>query len=91
VHERFGLKTYVPGWRETLFIKPREFPIETAKPKEEKPAVKEDMLQVHNEVMNELERLKWRIQRVENKDKITEEEIDRLRYIQEELQQILAA
>ncbi len=91
IHERFGLKSYVPGWRETLFLKPREYPIEVGRPKEEKPTIGEDMLQIHAEVLSELERLKWRIQRVENREKITEEEIDRLKYIQEELQQILAA
>ncbi|HNY66137.1 MAG TPA: MBL fold metallo-hydrolase [Deltaproteobacteria bacterium] len=91
IHERLGLNSYVPGWRETLFLKPREFPIEVSKPKEEKFSPEEDILQVHASVMSELERLKWRIQRLENRDRITEEEIDRLRYIQEELQQILAA
>lgn len=91
IHERLGLNSYVPGWRETLFLKPREFPIEVSKPKEREVLPEEDILQVHASVMSELERLKWRIQRLENRDRITEEEIDRLRYIQEELQQILAA
>jgi metallo-beta-lactamase family protein len=89
LHERYGLKTYVPGWRETLFLKPKEFAVEVSKASEEKFTLGTDLLQVHAGVQSELEKLKWRIQRAENRDKITEEEIDRLRYIQEELQQIL--
>jgi metallo-beta-lactamase family protein len=91
LHEKYGLKAYVPGWRETLFLKPKEFAVEVSKASEEKFAVGEDILKVHANIQSELEKLKWRIQRAENHDKITEEELDRLRYIQEELQQILAA
>ena len=91
VQERFGMKTHVPAWRETLFLKPREFAVEVPRPVEVKPALGEDLLKVHAGVLSELEKLKRRIERAETREKITEEEIDRLRYIQEELQQILSA
>jgi hypothetical protein len=91
VHEKFGLKTYVPGWRETLFLKPKEFAVEVSRAAEEKSTLGTDILKVHAGVLTELEKLKWRIQRAENHEKITEDELDRLRYIQEELQQILSA
>ena len=92
VHERLGFTSYVPGWRETLFLKPREFPIEVAAPAvEEEINLGGDMLQVYQQVARELEQLQGRIHRADGRVKITEEEIDRLRYIQEELQQILAA
>jgi metallo-beta-lactamase family protein len=92
VHEKLGFTSYVPGWRETLFLKPREFPIEVAAPAvEEEINLGGDMLQVYQQVARELEQLQGRIHRADGRVKITEEEIDRLRYIQEELQQILAA
>jgi metallo-beta-lactamase family protein len=90
VNERFDLKTYVPSWRENLFLKPRELPIEVAPAKEEVVALDEDMTQVYAEMESEVARLKWRIKRAENKERITEEDIDRLKYIHDELQQILA-
>ncbi len=91
IHDRFGLKAYVPSWRETLFLKPKEFAVEVKRVGEERPAIGDGMLKAYEDVSAELERLKWRIKRAENRDRITEEEIDRLRYIQDELQQILAA
>ncbi|MBN2299028.1 MAG: MBL fold metallo-hydrolase [Deltaproteobacteria bacterium] len=89
ITDRLGLKTYVPSWRESLILKPREMPIEVTAAREEEVTIGEDMIQVYAEVEGELNRLRWRIHRAENKDRITEEDIDRLRYIQEELQQIL--
>lgn len=89
IHDNFGLKAYVPSWRETLFLKPREMPIEVAAGEQEVVTLDSDMVQVYAEVAEEISRLKWRIQRAENKEEITDEDIDRLRYIQEELQQIL--
>jgi len=49
------------------------------------------MLQAYQSVVGELEQLKWRIRRADGRIRITEEDIDRLKYIQEELRQILAA
>ena len=89
IHNQFGMKTYVPSWRESLILKPKEMPIEVAAAPEEVVSLGEDMLQVYTEVEHELSRLKWRIKRVENREKISDEDVDRLRYIQEELQQIL--
>jgi metallo-beta-lactamase family protein len=92
VHQELGFKSYVPGWRETLFLKPREFPIEVAPPApEEVVNLGDDMLQVYQAVSSELDQLRWRIKRADGRIRISEEDIDRLRYIQEELQQILAA
>lgn len=91
IHERLGLKSYVPGWRETLFLKPREFPIEVAPAKEEALTLGDDMFQVYRSVAGELEQLQWRIKHADGRIRITEEDIDRLKYIQEELRQILAA
>ena len=91
IHQRLGLESYVPGWRETLFLKPREFPIEVAPAKEEVLDLSDDMLQAYQSVVGELEQLKWRIRRADGRIRITEEDIDRLKYIQEELRQILAA
>ncbi|HQI01483.1 MAG TPA: MBL fold metallo-hydrolase [Deltaproteobacteria bacterium] len=91
IHDRLGLKTYVPSWKETLFLKPKEFAVEIKRAGDEKLVLGNGMLKAYEDVSAELERLKWRIKRAENRDRITEEEIERLRYIQDELQQILAA
>ena len=92
IHQELGFKSYVPGWRETLFLKPREFPIEIVPPApEEVVNLGEDMLQAYQAVSSELDQLMWRIKRADGRIKITEEDIDRLRYIQEELKQILVA
>jgi len=64
-------------------------PIEVAAAREEEITLGEDMMQVYTEVESELNRLRWRIHRAENKARIMDDDIDRLRYIQEELQQIL--
>jgi len=89
IADRLKLKTYVPSWRESLILKPREIPIEVAAAKDEEVMFAEDMIQVYAEVESELNRLRWRIHRAENKDRITDDDIDRLRYIQEEIRQIL--
>jgi len=89
IHRELGLKAYVPSWRESLILKPREMPIEVAAAPEEVVTLGEDMLQVYAGVENEISQLKWRIKRAENREKITDEDIDRLRYIQEELRQML--
>ena len=92
IHQELGFKSYVPGWRETLFLKPREFPIEIVPPApEEVVNLGEDMLQAYQAISSELDQLMWRIKRADGRIKITEEDIDRLRYIQEELKQILVA
>lgn len=91
LNDRFGLKAYVPSWKETLFLKPKEFAVEVKRAGEEKLAIGDGMLKIHADVSAELEKLKWRIKRAENQEKITEEELERLKYIQDELQQILAA
>jgi hypothetical protein len=49
------------------------------------------MLQAYQAVSSELDQLMWRIKRADGRIKIAEDDIDRLRYIEEELQQILVA
>jgi metallo-beta-lactamase family protein len=90
VTERTGLSAHVPGWRERLILKAREFAVE-APVREEAPAdLKADMMTVYADVQRQIDALRVRIQKEANLARITDDEIDRLRYIEEELREILA-
>ncbi|MEA3223445.1 MAG: MBL fold metallo-hydrolase [Thermodesulfobacteriota bacterium] len=91
IHKQFGLQTHVPGWRETLFLKPREIPFEAKAAEIEAIDFSKDMLSAYADVEHELIMLKRRIDSVENREKISEEDVERLKNIQEDLQIILAA
>jgi len=85
IRENYGLDSHVPVWKERLFLKPREMAVE-APPLEEAPAV--DILQLSlNSIIDlekELDRLKKNLRK--RAGEISMEDIDRLKYIQEELQ-----
>ena len=51
---------------------------------------KADMLTVIVDVERQMEALKRRIEQAANQPRITEDEVDRLKYIEEELREILA-
>jgi metallo-beta-lactamase family protein len=89
VNERTGMTTHVPRWRERLVLKAREFTFET--PTVEEPAVdlKAEMLSVVSELEGRLAALKARIEQPSARVRITEDELDRLRYVEEELAGIL--
>jgi metallo-beta-lactamase family protein len=90
VTERLGLVTHVPRWRERLILKVREFMAE-APVREEAPAdLKADMMTVYADVQRQIDALRARIEKDVNLVRITDDEIDRLRYIEEELSEILA-
>lgn len=85
IRQNFKLDAHVPVWKEKLFLKTREVTVET--PPEEVPA---DVLQMSlNSIIdleNELDRLKKDLRK--KAQDITVDDIDRLKYIQEELQEM---
>jgi metallo-beta-lactamase family protein len=89
ITERIGLAAFVPGWRERLILKPKEFIAQAPVPEEVPLDLRADMLAVFNDVERQLAILKKRIEKDEYRTRITDEEIDRLRYVEEELGGIL--
>ncbi|MFP4474419.1 MAG: MBL fold metallo-hydrolase RNA specificity domain-containing protein [Desulfatibacillaceae bacterium] len=86
IEERWGLTTYVPRYKEALLLKPRE--IEVEKPVEEEP---DWSTMVRNEVVDlerDIRELKRRVEQAASSDKLGELDMERLRIIREELQNL---
>jgi metallo-beta-lactamase family protein len=89
INERFNLKAHAPRLRERLILKPREVAYEETEAGEALPDVHTMMLNSIIDLENELRSLKRRIKSREVGYPIDESEIDRLKYVQEELRAIL--
>ncbi|MFH1481158.1 MAG: MBL fold metallo-hydrolase [Pseudomonadota bacterium] len=89
IQERFNLEVHVPKWKERLILKPKEVTYE--QPSEEAPLMDMETTTLNAviDLEKELDRLKKRIKRRKEQE-ITEDEVDRLKYIQEELEEILS-
>jgi len=85
IREDFRLEVHVPTWKERLFLKPREMVLE-APPLEEAPAA--DVLQASLNTIIDLEKELERIKKNFRKKgaDISKDDIDRLKFIHEELQ-----
>jgi len=83
IREALGFEVHVPTWKEKLMLKPRE--VITEAPLPEKP---EDYLQISLNAIIDLEKELDRIKKNLRKkgEAVSNEDIDRLKYIQEELQ-----
>jgi len=90
VTERTGLAVHVPGWRERLVLKFREYAAEAAMTEEKTADPKADMIAVLADMERQMEALRRRIDQAANLPRITDDEVDRLRYMEEELSDILA-
>ena len=84
-----GLSAYVPKWKETLILKTREVAFEA-------PSVVEAPLDYGTLMFNAiidlekgLDKLKKKVKAEAEQDKIGEDEVDRLKYMEEELHAIL--
>lgn len=89
IREIYHLETHVPLWKERLILKPKEMslePPEALKPERDVEAL---LLNGVIDLENELKALKKRIRTAAAADKAAEEELDRIKYVQEELQAIL--
>jgi len=89
IEEKFGLKTHVPRWKERLILDAREVAIERPEADEEQPDMNLAMLNAVVELEKELDILKGRIKKDDFKGIIEEDDINRLKYLQEELKAIL--
>jgi len=90
IEETFGLVVHVPRWKERLIFKPREVAIEVPEAPEPLPDMKDMLLNTIIDLENELKMLRKRVKSGEVEEKIGDEEVDRLKYVREEVRAILS-
>ncbi|MBN2062913.1 MAG: MBL fold metallo-hydrolase [Deltaproteobacteria bacterium] len=83
IREKFQMESHIPEWKEKLILKPREIAVEPGRI-EEPPA---DLLQTSMNIIIDLEKELGNLKKLLKKkgDRITEDDIDNLRYLHEEL------
>lgn len=88
IRERFGLQVKIPRWKERLILKSKEMKVLPPSQKEEH----EDLRVALNSVITELEanlrNLKEKMNKIPHTE-LSNEQIDRLRYINEEFMELL--
>jgi metallo-beta-lactamase family protein len=89
IQEKFHLTVHIPSWREQLILKPKRVAIEKPATEEPERELKTIMLNAIQDVENELKALRKRIKSKDLRKDVGEEEVDRLKYIQEELQALM--
>ena len=87
IRERISLEVHIPRWKERLILKPRELIVEAPTEAEAPPAFQTLMLNTIIDLENDLKRLR---RQVKSQEKLGEDDMVRLRYIQEELRAILS-
>jgi metallo-beta-lactamase family protein len=90
ITEKFDLEVHIPRWKERLILEPRQLSFEEPEGVEPLPDMKTLMVNSIAELENELEMLKQRMKSKGIEERIGEEEIDRLKYVREELGAILS-
>ena len=86
VRQLLGVEVYTPKWKERLILKPREVVVETSPEAEVPSDPKGLMLNTIQDLENELGLLR---KRIKSHEKVGEEDVDRLRYIHEEIKGVL--
>ena len=90
IRERFNLTVRVPRWKERLVLKPRDVAYEVPREPERMPDIETAALNTVIDLEKELKALKKRIKAKETQGRIEEEDVDRLKFVQQELQAILS-
>jgi metallo-beta-lactamase family protein len=91
IKEVFDLITHIPKWKERLILKPRQVDIEEPMPVQPMPDMTNMMLNSIIDLENELKLLKKKVKSKEADAKIDEDDVDQLKYVQKEIQQILSS
>ena len=86
IKERLGLDVYIPKWQERLVLKPREVVVEKAAESEALPDFQTVMFNTIVDLENQLKDLK---KEVRSRKTVGEENVDRLKYIEEEIKRIV--
>jgi metallo-beta-lactamase family protein len=89
IRETCGLSVYVPRYRETLLLKPREIEVEPPKPAAAAPNYGILAQNALVDLERDLKELKKRAQEAGSQGRVDEEDMERLRIIREELQNML--
>ncbi|MBN2059320.1 MAG: MBL fold metallo-hydrolase [Deltaproteobacteria bacterium] len=90
INERFNLITYVPRWRERLILKPREVTVEKPEAVEEEVEITSLVLNQVIDLEKELDLLKMRIKSGTFDSENVEDDLNRLKYLQDEIRSILS-
>ncbi len=90
IREQFGLKVHVPRWKDRLVLKARETTLERPPEEAPLPDMHSTMLNTLVDLENEIKALTQRIRAAEKDEEITEHDVDRLKYVQEELKAVLS-
>jgi metallo-beta-lactamase family protein len=86
IRERLGLDVYIPKWKERLVLKPREMAVEEAAEPEALPDFQTAIINTIVELENQLKHLKKEFR---SRKKVGEDDVDRLKFIEEEIKGIL--
>ena len=86
IRERLGLDVYIPKWKERLVLKPREMAVEEAAEPEALPDFQAAMFNTIVDLENQIKNLK---KEVRSRKKVGEDDVDRLKYIEEEIKGFL--
>jgi metallo-beta-lactamase family protein len=85
IKERLGLDVYIPKWKERLVLKPREVVVEKAAGPEAPPDFQAAMFNTIVDLENQLKALKKQVQ---SRKDLGEDDVDRMKYIEEEIKAI---
>ena len=89
IHDQMGFETHVPSWKEALILKPSPLSFESTPAGMPLANMPQEMLETVATLENELALLKQRLTSKEGESKLSDEDLDQLKYIQEELKSIL--
>jgi metallo-beta-lactamase family protein len=89
IKERFDLSAHVPGWKERLILKPREVTTEPPEEVETGPDAKTQMLNAIVDLEKHLDLLKRRVKAMDAEEITAEWDLDRIKYLENEIQTIL--
>ena len=87
IEERFHLETHIPVWKETLTLSPSKPIRKEAVPEEASPEMEQAMLNSLSSIEGKLARLRQSIEEGDKKE--IEKNRERLRHMEENLQDIL--
>ena len=89
IRSRFGLDVHIPKWKERLVLKPREMLVQ---PAEEKPSIPDIPTLAFNAIVDlekHIKELKRLVASEEGKKRLTEEDVERIQYVSEELRELM--
>jgi metallo-beta-lactamase family protein len=89
INKKPGFEVYVPKWKETLLLGPREVAFQKPAAEKALPDLNTILLRTLEDIEKDMSILKAHIKTGTLTEKLAEDDIDRLKYIQEEIQAFL--